>query len=143
MEKLYRIVFTVFLLMSAPSSVIQAEESANLPAEALQPAIAVKEGVIATTVENRLPEGVGTQFPATVGMLYCFTNVSGAVADTSISHTWYYQDKKMAQVVLPVRSILWRTWSSKTILPEWKGNWKVAVTAEDGILLTTIPFTIE
>jgi hypothetical protein len=122
---------------------IQAEESTHLPAEAIQPAIAIKEGVMATTIENRLPHGVGKQFPATVGMLYCFTTVGGAEVDTSISHTWYYQDKEMAKVVLPVRSILWRTWSSKTILPEWKGNWKVAVTAEDGILLETIPFTIE
>ena len=143
MNKLYRFVFIVFLLMASPCVMIQAEESANLPAEAIEPAIAVKEGVIATTIENRSPHGIGTQFPATVGMLYCFTTVGGVETDVSVSHTWYYQDKEMAQVVLPVRSILWRTWSSKTIMPEWKGNWKVAVTAEDGVLLETIPFTIE
>lgn len=143
MEKLYRTVFIVFLLMVSPCIMIRAEESANLPAEVMQPAIVISNGVMATTLENRLPQGVGKQFPATVGMLYCFTTVNGAEGDTSISHTWYYQDKKMAQVVLPVRSILWRTWSSKTILPEWKGDWKVAVTAEDGMLLETIPFTIE
>ena len=143
MNKLYRTVFIVFLLMASPCIVIQAEESANLPAEVTQSSLTIKEGVVATTVENRLPHGVEKQFPATVGTLYCFTTVNGAEADTSISHTWYYQDKKMAQVVLPVRSILWRTWSSKTILPEWKGDWKVAVTAEDGMLLETIPFTIE
>ena len=143
MKKLYRIVFAVFLLMASPCILIQAEESATLPVEAVQPVIAVKEGVIATTVENRLPHGVGTQFSATVGMLYCFTTLSGTGEDTSISHTWYYQDKKMAEVVLPVRSILWRTWSSKKIMPEWKGDWKVVITAEDGNLLTTIPFTIE
>ena len=143
MDTLYRIVFLVFLLMVSPCILIHAEESANLPAEVMQPVIAIRDGVIATTVENRLPQGAGEQFPATVGMLYCFTTVSGAEADTSITHTWYYQDKKMAQVVLSVRSAFWRTWSSKTILPEWKGDWKVAVTAEDGILLATIPFTIE
>ena len=53
MKKLYRTVFAVFLLMSAPASMLQAEETENLPAEALQPAIVVKEGVIATPVENR------------------------------------------------------------------------------------------
>jgi hypothetical protein len=143
MNKLYRTVFIVFLLIASPCIIIQAEESTNLPAEAMQPAITIKEGVMATTIENRLPQGVGKQFPATVGMLYCFNTVGGAEADTSISHTWYYQDKMMAKVVLPVRSILWRTWSSKIIMPAWKGNWKVAVTAEDGILLKTIPFTIE
>ena len=143
MKKLYRTVFAVFLLMVFPCIMLQAEESATLPVEAVEPAIAVKEGVIATTVENRLPQGVGTQFSATVGVLYCFTSVSGAGEETSIIHTWYYQDKKVAEVVLPVRSILWRTWSSKKIMPEWKGDWKVAVTSEDGTLLTTIPFTIE
>jgi hypothetical protein len=25
----------------------------------------------------------------------------------------------------------------------WKGNWKVVVTAEDGTLLATVPFTVE
>ena len=143
MEKLYRTAFIVFLLMVAPCIMVQAEESATLPDEAMQTPIAIKEGVMATAVENRLPHGVANQFPATVGMLYCFTTVGGAEADISISHTWYYQDKEMAQVVLPVRSMLWRTWSSKTILPEWKGNWKVAVTAEDGTLLETITFTVE
>ena len=143
MDTLYRTVFAMFLLIASPCIMIQAEESATLPVEGVQPVIAIRDGVVATTVENRLPQGVGNQFPATVGMLYCFTTVSGTGSDTSITHTWYYQDKKMAQVVLSVRSALWRTWSSKTILPEWKGDWKVAVTAEDGMLLATIPFTIE
>lgn len=143
MKELYGTVFVVFLLMVSPCIMIQAEESANLPAEVMQPAIAIKDGVMATTVEDRSPHGVGEQFPATVGMLYCFTTVNGGDTDTSITHTWYYQDSKMAEVVLPVRSIHWRTWSSKTIMPAWKGNWKVAVTTEDGTLLDTIPFTIE
>lgn len=143
MKKLYRTVFAMFLLIASPCVMIQAEESATLPVEGVQPVIAIRDGVIATTVENRLPQGVGNQFPATVGMLYCFTTVGGAEVDTSISHTWYYQDKEMAEVVLPVRSMLWRTWSSKTILPEWKGNWKIVVTAEDGTLLETIFFSVE
>lgn len=142
MNTLYRTVFIVFLLIAFPC-IIPAEEPTTLPAEVMQPAIAIREGVMATTIENRLPSGVGEQFPATVGMLYCFTAIGGAEADTSINHTWYYQDKEMATVALPVRSILWRTWSSKRIMPEWKGNWKVAVTAEDGMLLKTIPFTVE
>ena len=143
MNKLYRTVFIVFLLMASPCIKVQAGEVANLPAEVTQSSLAIKEGVVATTVENRLPHGVEKQFPATVGMLYCFTAIGGAKAETSISHTWYYQDNKMAQVVLPVRSILWRTWSSKTIIPEWRGGWRVEVTTEDGVLLATIPFTIE
>ena len=143
MNKLYRTVFIVFLLTASPCIMIGAEESTNLPEEGVPPDLVIKEGVMATTIENRLPHGVKKHFPVTVGMLYCFTTVGGAETDTSISHTWYYQDKEMAQVVLPVRSVLWRTWSSKTILPEWQGDWKVAITAEDGMLLATIPFTIE
>ena len=142
MNKLYETVFVVCFLVASPCILVQAEESLSLSAEVEHP-LTIKKGLVATAVENRLPQGVGQEFPATVGTHYCFTAVGGAKTETSNSHTWYYQDKRVAAVVLPVRSILWRTWSSKTIIPEWRGDWKIEVTTEDGILLTTIPFTIK
>lgn len=143
MGRWYLTVFALFSLVVAPRLPLQAE-ALDPPADEAKPAaLVINDGVIATSVENRLPLGTGEQFPAGVGRLYCFTTVSGAQSHTSISHTWYYQEKKMAEVVLPVRSANWRTWSSKMILPAWKGDWRVAVTDEDGILLKTIIFTVE
>ncbi len=57
MKKLYRTVFAMFLLIASPCIMIQAEESATLPVEGVQPVIAIRDGVIATTVENRLAAG--------------------------------------------------------------------------------------
>ena len=45
MEKLYRTVFIVFLLMVSPCIMIRAEESANLPAEVMQPASGAGGGI--------------------------------------------------------------------------------------------------
>ena len=127
----------VFLLMPT-----QAEEKTQISAEA-EDVITIEDGAIATTIENRIPQRTAQRFPATVGTLYCFTKVVGAQTETSITHIWYYQDEKMTEVVLPVRSRYWRTWSSKKIIPQWKGPWRVEVTSKDGTMLKTITFTIE
>jgi hypothetical protein len=132
MNKLYETIFIALTLTVFPLTLTQAEE-----------VITIEDWAIATTIENRIPQRTAQSFPATVGKLHCFTKVVGAKTETSITHTWYYQDKKMAEVVLPVKSPYWRTWSSKKILPEWKGPWRVDATSEDGSLLKTISFTIE
>jgi hypothetical protein len=43
---------------------------------------------------------------------------------------------------LPVRSIAWRTYSEKKILPQWTGNWEVKVVDTTGATLTSVAFTI-
>ena len=44
-----------------------------------------------------------------------------------MQHVWYYNGEEMARVNLPANYARNRIWSSKNILPEWKGQWKVAV----------------
>ncbi len=87
----------------------------------------VEEGVITTRIVERSPADAVQTYPVTVGKLYCFTHLTGAEGDTDITHVWYLGDKEMGRVSLPVRSSDWRTWSSKTILPQWTGNWRVEV----------------
>jgi hypothetical protein len=41
-----------------------------------------------------------------------------------------------------VKSVSWRTHSSKTILPEYTGEWKVEVMSKDGELLKQIYFAV-
>lgn len=112
---------------------------APLPGHAME----VPEGVIATSVENRQPVDTGDQFPATVGRLYCFSRVTGAGEDATVTHRWYYGDREMAEVELPVRSADWRTWSSKTLLPQWKGAWNVDIVDASGTVLKSIQFSLE
>ena len=46
-------------------------------------------------------------------------------------------------VVLPVRTSEWRTWSSKTLLPEWTGEWMVEVLSKDGTPLENLIFFVQ
>jgi hypothetical protein len=36
----------------------------------------------------------------------------------------------------------WRTWSSKTIPPEWSGEWSVEIRDASGAVLETVGFTV-
>jgi len=107
------------------------------------PSLKVAEAAVATSVENLVPQGVSDRFPSSVGKLYAFTRITGATKDTIIWHLWFYGDKLMAEVRLPVKSVNWRTYSSKRIFPGWTGEWRVDITDEDGLLLETLYFTIE
>jgi hypothetical protein len=67
-----------------------------------------------------------------VGQVFCWSTIIGAQRDTTIEHVWYWEEREMARVQLPVRGPRWRTWSSKTIAPAWVGAWRVEVVAADG-----------
>lgn len=105
-------------------------------------ALEVEEASITTRIVNRAPLDSLNTVPAGVDQLYCFTRISGATDDTSITHVWYHNDTELARVSLPVRSSSWRTWSSKRILPQWKGAWRVEVLDADGQPLLIVPFSI-
>lgn len=109
---------------------------------ALAGTLKVARGVITTQIVNRQPVDQIQTFSASVGKLYCFTRITGAQGDTTITQVWYHEGKVMARVQLPVRSSDWRTWSSKRIMPGWAGAWKVEVLDAQGNILQTIPFTL-
>lgn len=105
--------------------------------------IEVSNFVIASGVENLVPKGISRVFPSSVQRLYAFCKINGSLDSINIIHVWYYGEKLMAMVRLPIKSLSWRTYSSKNILPEWTGPWRVDVTTEDGLLLNTLRFSIE
>jgi len=96
-----------------------------------------------TEIQDREPVGAGQTFPAAVGKLYCHTLVEGCQDSTKVTHVWYYGEKKMAEVTLPVTSQRWRTWSSKQILESWTGDWHVDILAQDKTALTSTSFQIQ
>lgn len=105
-------------------------------------AMEVSEAAITTGIKDRRPVDVNETFPASTGRLYCFTELTGASPDETVTHVWYREGKEMARVKLPVRSSSWRTWSSKTLLPEWSGKWKVEILDGEEKLLKVIPFAL-
>jgi hypothetical protein len=110
------------------------------------PALAVDQppaatAQVCTAVKDRAPEGVGEKFPASVGELYCYsqvTNVTGKVV-----HVWFHADKEVFRIELPVKAARWRTWSAKKVVPGLTGVWRVEVQDAAGKVLATANFAVE
>jgi len=95
-------------------------------------------------VEAREPMGEAKSFPAGVGRLFFFTQISGAGATgDEIRHVWIYDGREVADVALPVEGPTWRTWSSKQILPQFRGDWSVEVRDGAGRVLLTDTCQVE
>lgn len=104
--------------------------------------LAIADGTITTAIEGLMPVDRIESHPAGFGKLYCYTRITGARADTQVTHVWYYQNNEMARVVLPVRSSDWRTYSSKRFLPQWQGEWEVVVLDDKQEELGRYPFRL-
>jgi len=134
-KKIYPLLFLfIVLLFSMQGSRIYAQEE-DTPR--------VTEMKFCIAVQDREPIGVDTVFADTVKQVYCFTLIEGARDTTSITHVWYHGTEKRAEVHLKVGSIRWRTWSSKRIIKEWLGKWRVEVISAEGKILRTEEFDIK
>jgi hypothetical protein len=102
----------------------------------------VESATICRNVLDHEPSGAGTNFPASVGKLYCFTRIVGAQGFSQITHVWYFGDTERARVTLPIGSTSWRTYSSKRIQPHEVGVWYVDVLGPGGQRLTSVTFEI-
>lgn len=131
---------TVYLcLFSLPGLCLAEENKEKAPADTLS----VAEIAICDTVVNKAPVDTSKVFQQPVERLYCFTRVEGCPDPTFVTHIWYWGDKKMAEVKLPVKSRRWRTWSSKRIAKEWTGEWRVEILSSEEKLLKAVRFEIK
>ncbi len=104
--------------------------------------VEVRTGVMTTAIEQRAPIDEVEVFPAADGQLSCFTQITGVSEPTEIVHLWYKGEELMSRVVLPVKSTNWRTWSTKSFLPDWQGAWRVEIRDAAGTLLKTLQFEL-
>jgi hypothetical protein len=98
------------------------------------------EAAVALAIEDRIPVDTGSAFPADVGRVWLWTSVTGAEGQT-MSHVWSHGEHEWV-VELQIGADRWRTWSNKTIPPEWTGEWKVEVRDGAGTVLKTVTFTV-
>lgn len=102
----------------------------------------VQKAAICERVDNLTPRGIRQIYPSSVGTLSCFTRLADIPSEGALYHIWYHGNKEMAKVELPVSPPHWRTYSSKIILPSWKGSWRVEVVYGDYVL-KTLSFAIQ
>ena len=124
-------IFTLLLLMLlciAPASSMD------------DPGFTIKRMVVCEKIEDREPVMVGESFSATLEQVYCFLEAVEIEQETVISFVWYFEDKEMARVSLPLeKGNSWRTYASKK-LGGLKGNWKVELQESSGIVLHSVSF---
>jgi hypothetical protein len=108
-----------------------------------EPDLRVERIAVCKSVENHEPVGVDSVFFDDVEQLSCFTEISGAQDTTQIRHVWYYGKKLMTTISLDVKLPSWRTWSTKTIVQRWEGDWFVEVMDSRGNLLAREKFEIK
>ncbi|MFC1815794.1 DUF2914 domain-containing protein [Thermodesulfobacteriota bacterium] len=123
----------LLLLCLLPARTVLSQEADTLD---------VGNAVICRDVINRKPVGAGTNFPASVGKLYCFSEIAGARRPTTITHVWYYGNTERTRVTLPVKHSRWRTSSSKIIRPHETGVWHVDILDALGNKLEVLNFQI-
>lgn len=107
-----------------------------------QSVLRVIRDVVTTGVIDRQPIDAATVFPPSVGALYYFTEIVGARTPTQITHAWYYDGQKIAEIPLGIETAHWRTWSRKRILPTWIGSWEVEAVDPDGNVLSSQTFDV-
>jgi outer membrane protein OmpA-like peptidoglycan-associated protein/tetratricopeptide (TPR) repeat protein len=106
--------------------------------------LAIAEAAICKSVKDRVPIEPGVSFSSSVKRLYFFTKVTSSdTKEGTITHIWYYKDKKMAEIPLSYKGPHWRTYSSKWIVASWTGAWRVEVVTEHGQVIKSTSFTVE
>ena len=60
------------------------------------------------------------------GQVMFFTELRDMSGQTAI-HRWEYDGKVVAEIEFNVKGPRWRVWSSKSLVPEWTGDWTVSV----------------
>jgi len=86
----------------------------------------VARAVFTSAIQGREPTDTLTSLGNDKNKIYFFTELSG-LGGQSVTHRWEYQGKTMSEVSFNVGGPRWRVWSSKTLLPQWTGQWRVLV----------------
>ena len=90
-------------------------------------------------MQNGEPVNRSSTFDKNVNQVYTWTEVETDIAPAKIKHSYYADDKLIAEVKLAIKSKSSRTWSSQKI---WPGKWEVNVAAEDGSVICITSFTV-
>ena len=122
---------------AVPGAAVKTAEAATIADEL---SAEIKLG---TGIEKMNILGEAAAFPANGKDVFCWTRIKGAKTPTKVTHIWSFEGKESAKVELEVKSFSWRTWSSRTILPEWNGKWKVAIVDAAGKTIGSAEFTAE
>ena len=134
-------------IAAAPDAQQQFSQSAHIASVAIGAKIdtdKVSRAVLTTDVVDREPVNVLkndvklAQISSSLSFFSELRNMQGQ----AVRHQWYYQGQQLASIELAVSSPRFRTYSTKNIMPEQLGDWRVEVIDADGNLLAQKEFRI-
>jgi hypothetical protein len=102
----------------------------------------VARTVICSQVQDHEPVDDLAIVPADTSRVYCWTDVRNASGEV-LEHVWIHDGVTRARVRIHVGSDRWRCYSSKRLLPSWKGPWQVKISTADGQVLDSAEFTVQ
>ena len=105
--------------------------------------IEVLKATVCSNVKDRIPRGKFDSFQWSMERIYIWNLIKCKSHLSSIRHIYYFKEQKVSDIVLDIRSPLWRTWSYKALLDKrFIGPWRVDVTSMDGKLLQRVHFQV-
>ena len=86
----------------------------------------VARSTFTSSIVDREPVDTLQQITAMEQKVYFFTELRDMEGQTA-THRWQLNGEVMAEVAFEVKGTRWRVWSSKNLLPQSAGEWKVSV----------------
>lgn len=123
MKQLTRIVLAFALVVIAPLTAFSAEAT-------------VSRAQFTSSMLDREPTDDLSAVALNTEKMFFFTELRN-MDGTTITHRWSLNGAVMAEVSFNVRASRWRVYSSKTLLPEWRGDWVVDVLDDAGTVIET------
>jgi len=100
----------------------------------------VARALVTSGISEREPVDEVTQIAGDSAQVYFFTELHG-MQGQRVVHRWVHDDTVMAEVGFDVNGARWRVWSSKNMMPQWKGDWQISVIDGNGEVLVSREFT--
>jgi len=86
----------------------------------------VVRSAFTTAVEDREPVDKINELTTDAKQIYYFTELRDMAGQTA-KHVWKHNGEVMATIEFNVKGPRWRVWSSKSLSPQWTGEWTVQV----------------
>ena len=103
----------------------------------------VLEAAVCAGVKDRTPSGESHTFPWSTARIYVWNLIKCDSSQSSIRHIYYFKGRQISNILLDIKSSLWRTWSCRTLLDKrYIGPWRVDITSADGGLLQRLYFEV-
>lgn len=93
-------------------------------------------------VEEREPTENLQKLTNENGEVKFFTELRDMNGQTA-THRWEYDGKVVAEISFDVKGPRWRVWSSKSLVPQWTGDWKVSVVNGAGEVISEKKFSYD